>query len=77
MCVLKELISELVWNEFFCIYCCYFVFDLIILVKDGVIVGIVVIGWVKIFVELLFFGELVEDWYQLYKGDEQINESQI
>lgn len=75
--VLKESTSEPVWNESFRIYCCHSVPDLTISVKDGAIVGTVVIGRAKIPAESLLSGEPVEDWYQLYKGDEQINESQI
>lgn len=56
ICVLKDYMGELVWNELFCIYCCYIVFDFIIFIKDVVVIGIVVVGWVKFFVEILFLG---------------------
>lgn len=75
--VLKESTAEPAWNESFRIYCCHNVSELTISIKDGAIIGTVVIGRAKVSTESLLPGEPIEDWYQLFKGDEQINESQV
>lgn len=71
--VLKNHTGEPEWNESFRIYCCHTVSELTVSVKDAAVIGTVVVGRAKIPAETLLEGAPVDDWYQLYKGEDEVD----
>ena len=66
-----------VWNESFRIYCCHYVPNVTVSIKDAAIFGTAVIGRAEIPVEQLFLGEPIEDWYPLYKDNKKVGNCEI
>ncbi|KAG0612224.1 hypothetical protein M758_6G011300 [Ceratodon purpureus] len=71
--VLKNHTGEPLWNESFRIYCCHTVSELTVSIKDAAVIGTVVVGRAKIPAETLLSGSPVDDWYKLFKGDEEVD----
>jgi len=75
--VLKGEPVDPVWNESFRIYCAHSVADVQISIKDAAILGSALIGRAKVPAEELLSESVVEDWYPLFKNDNQLGESRI
>ncbi|KAJ7537296.1 hypothetical protein O6H91_11G000100 [Diphasiastrum complanatum] len=67
-----------VWNESFHIYCAHNVANVTLSIKDDKAVGAVLLGRAKVPVTDLLSGEVVEDWYNLYRDDgEKVGGSRV
>ncbi len=75
--VLKGEPVDPVWNESFRIYCAHSIADVQISIKDAAILGSALIGRAKVPAEELLSESVVDDWYPLFKDDNQLGESRI
>jgi phospholipase D1/2 len=71
--VLKDHEGEPIWNESFRIYCCHTVSTFTVSIKDASIPGTVVVGRAHINADTLIGGEELDDWHQLYRGEDQVD----